>query len=36
LPQIGQPGVAVRLIPTGPNALGLVPDQENEGGPAAG
>ncbi|MGH7268735.1 MAG: hypothetical protein ACREMB_28290 [Candidatus Rokuibacteriota bacterium] len=31
LPQIDQPGVTVRLAPTGPDTLGLVPDQEKEG-----
>ena len=31
LPQISQPGMTARLATTGPNTLGLVPDQEKEG-----
>ncbi len=31
LSQLGQPGMTVRLTPTGPDRLGLVPDREKEG-----
>jgi Fe-S cluster assembly iron-binding protein IscA len=30
LPQISQPGMTVRLAPTGPDRLGFVADQETE------